>query len=254
MTRQSNASRERSIDHPHDQMNFELASERLRTIVDTLASGEPLADIGTDHALIPIAAVLLADAPRAIGIDRAAEALEGGAEHVAEYGMERRVDLRLGEGLSPLVEEDEVRTVVMSGVGAKTMLDVMETSRLEQLGVERLVLQPNRSEIVARREILQRPDWVLSDESLVEENDYFYVVFTVDLEPGTPGVDLDDIALEDQLLGRWSDDNKKSRRYAAYLARLLSDHLQGSDMDRMPEHVRRRLNERLQLFREASGA
>ncbi|MGM0557073.1 MAG: tRNA (adenine(22)-N(1))-methyltransferase [Myxococcota bacterium] len=236
-------------------MPFELTSQRLRTALYATISGHPLADIGTDHALLPIAAVMTGRVPSAIGIDRAAKALGGGRARVEEYGVGDSVELRLGDGLEPLRSDDEVATVVMAGVGAAGLIRAMQTPRLIELGVRRLVLQPNKSEIDARQAIYETSGWRLRDEQLVEENDYFYVVFSVDIDPTAEGLALDDVPLEAQLLGTHLQraPAEQFRRYAESLLEMLEAHLQRADLSRMPESVRRRLERRLAIFERAAS-
>ena len=235
-------------------MNTRLPSERLRELLRHVREDRPMADIGTDHALLPIAAVETEHVPRAIGIDRAPRALDGGRENLERRPTDR-VELRLGNGLAPLMADDEVATVVMAGVGAETLLDVMNTARLLELGVERLVLQPNQSEIDARRAILTRPCWRLADETLVEENGRFYVVFRVDLDPSSEPRNLDEISIEDQLLGPFlrRAPDELFRAYAAELAALLEPHLASADTEKMPPDIRERLHRRLRIFRDAAN-
>lgn len=213
-----------------------------------------MADIGTDHALLPIAAVQTGHVPRAIGVDRAPKALAVGRANLAKRRLDA-VDLRLGEGLEPLASNDEIATVVMAGVGAETLLDVMDTARLAELGVERLVLQPNQSEIDARRAIFERSGWRLTDETLVEESGRYYVIFRVEVDPSHRARDLDEISLEDQLLGPFLRQRGGAlfRAYAAELADLLEPHLAKADSDKMPTDVRERLERRLEAFRRAAG-
>jgi tRNA (adenine22-N1)-methyltransferase len=236
-------------------MSFELTSERLRTALAAAIPGEPLADIGTDHALLPVAAVKTGRVPHAIGIDRAPKALEGGRSHVEEHGVGTLVDLRLGEGLQPLRSADAVATVVMAGVGASSLIRALHPPHLAELDVRRLVLQPNKSEIDARQAIFRTAGWRLVDEQLVEDNDYFYVVFTVDLDTGAEGLALEGVPLEHQLLGTHLQDapTEQFQRYATSLCEMLEAHLRRADVSRMPDRVRRRLQTRLDIFARAAG-
>lgn len=233
-------------------MTFDLISQRLREVLQATIDGEPLADIGTDHALLPIAAVASGRVPSGIGIDRAPNALAAGRQNVEESDLADRIDLRLGEGLDPLTPADALSTIVMAGVGARTLLDVMDTERLGELGVSRLVLQPNQSEIDARRAIFTRSGWRLADETLVEDDGRFYVVFHVDLDPAHRARELADIPAEEQLLGSHlrRRGGELFRAYAAELAKLLEPHL--VDVEHMPTNVRERLEKRLEVFRRAA--
>lgn len=233
--------------------NF-LRSPRLHTLVENVLPGETVADIGTDHALVPIAAVHSRRSPRAIGVDRAASALDAGRRKVEHFSLLDKISLRRGNGLAPLTPRDRVATVVMAGVGARTIIDAMRPDRLTALGAQRIVLQPNRSEISLREHIFCTPGWRLHDESLVEENGYFYVVFSVSLEPLAPAISLEDIALEDRLLGpHVRDRSPLLPPYAARMAELLVPHIAANEAH-MPDHVLSRLQKRLAVFERAALA
>jgi tRNA A22 N-methylase len=235
-------------------------SRRLQTLLDATLPDAPMADIGTDHALVPVAAVRSGRVPRAIGIDRAAEPLCGARRRVRDADLAGRIDLRLGEGLEPLRPDDGVRTVVVAGLGARVVGSALfgEEGRLDALGVERLVLQPLRSARSARATLLDRPDWQIVDERLVEEGGYFYVTFVVDRmreaifdgaeEPG----DWDET---ERLVGRHLRRRGGAAlgRYLELLAGLLERRLRSADLEAMPDEVRERLQRRLDIYRTEAG-
>ncbi len=136
----------------------------MQAVVTFVPSVVPLADIGCDHAVMACAAVVQRGVSRAIGIDKRPGALAQGQRTIARAGLKDRVELRLGDGLSPL-QAGEVATVVAAGMGGRTILDILEPERLRVLGIGTLVLQPNRDEVRVRR-MLCTSGWRLADESL----------------------------------------------------------------------------------------
>jgi tRNA (adenine22-N1)-methyltransferase len=165
-----------------------------------------MADIATDHALLPIALVRGGRVPRAIAIDIAAEPLRGAAKNVQDAGLERSVELRRGDGLAPL-SDGEVASIVIAGVGGVLCSRMLEAGIPE--GVERLVLQVN-AQRPRLRATLQRIGWPLVDEWMDQSDGRYFV--TMVAEPGEPpSLDAADLEFGPHL---------RARRSATYLEYL----------------------------------
>ena len=78
-------------------------SERLQVIADEVAQGESVADIGTDHGLLPIYLTRTGKSPRVVLSDISAKALKKALADCEEYEPGRTFDLREGYGLEVLV-------------------------------------------------------------------------------------------------------------------------------------------------------
>ena len=77
-------------------------STRLQAVADFVTAGYKLADIGTDHAYIPIALVEQNRIPGAIAMDINEGPLQRAGEHIAENKMEKKIEIRLSNGFSAL--------------------------------------------------------------------------------------------------------------------------------------------------------
>lgn len=149
-------------------------SARLEAILGLLSPCECLVDVGTDHALVPLAAVARGIAGRAIAIDRKAAPLAGAEANRAAAGLGARVDLRLGDGLTPLAA-GEADALAMAGIGGRLAVRILEAHPDRVTGFKQLVLQPNQ-EAEALRVWARRHGWHLVAETLVEERGLFFPV------------------------------------------------------------------------------
>ena len=113
---------------------------RLAGVAELAVPGRPLADIGTDHALVPAALVLEGTVPRALACDRAADPLARARVTIDRLGLAERIALRQGEGLAPIEDEDDVATVVIAGVGAQTMVAILAADPRRVRRLARVVL------------------------------------------------------------------------------------------------------------------
>lgn len=151
-------------------------SKRLRTIADYITPGSRLADIGSDHALLPIYMLQSGRAPAAIAGELNPGPLQAARKAAAGAGLTGSLSVRQGDGLAVL-EPGEADTVTIAGMGGSLMSGILESGRaagrLE--GVSELVLQPNIGED-AVRSWLAAHDWYLAGESIVEEDGKTYEV------------------------------------------------------------------------------
>lgn len=153
-------------------------SRRLSAVADCVLPGEPLADIGTDHALLPVALVQRGAIPRAIAGDVREGPAQAAQRQVSEAGLAGRIDVRVGDGLAVL-RPGEAVTVAIAGMGGGTIVDILSSGGEALEGVRRLVLQPNVGERLVRSWLLEH-GWKLTAETLLEEDGILYEVLVAD--------------------------------------------------------------------------
>ena len=83
-----------------------------------------LADIGTDHAYIPVYALQNDLAETVVASDINEGPLNNAAKTVKQYGFEDRVVLRLSDGLEN-IEETEADAVVIAGMGGELIAKII---------------------------------------------------------------------------------------------------------------------------------
>ncbi|GGD71323.1 tRNA (adenine(22)-N(1))-methyltransferase [Paenibacillus nasutitermitis] len=151
-------------------------SKRLQTIADFVRAGARAADIGSDHALLPVYLVQSGKCPTAIAGELNIGPFQAARKGAAEAGLTALIDVRQGDGLSVL-SPGEADTVILAGMGGSLMTDILEAGwaagRLN--GVSELVLQPNVGEDHVRRWLVSR-DYVLQEETIIEEDGRIYEV------------------------------------------------------------------------------
>ena len=78
-------------------------SKRLQTVVSLVTPGKTFADIGTDHAFVPIELVKSGRCPKGLACDVRPGPLSGAEEHIRQSGLSDRIGTRLGDGLPALL-------------------------------------------------------------------------------------------------------------------------------------------------------
>ena len=195
---------------------------RLQAVADYIPPGKTVADVGTDHALLPVYLVSRGVAPRVIAVEKAPGPLEAARRAVAESGLGGRVEVRAGDGLQPLAP-GEAEVLVLSGMGGRTIAAILAAGPTVVQSAQTVVVQPQEPAAPARRWLITH-GWFLADEQLVEDAGRIYTVIRARPGPAEP---VDEVLLEvgpvlaarkHPLLGRYLDGI--IRRYEAVLAGL----------------------------------
>ena len=137
-----------------------------------------LADIGTDHAYLPIAAVQHEVCKSAIACDLHPGPLKIAVKNIRYAGLHERIETRLGDGLMPL-SPSECDCIVVAGMGGMRIWSIVLEGMAQAQAAKRLILQPQH-DIVLLRKNLHSAGFEIEDEQLAREvvsgKEHFYVV------------------------------------------------------------------------------
>lgn len=190
---------------------------RLRAVADQVAPGSRLADVGTDHAYLPVRLLMDGTINGAIAADLREWPLARARETARRFGVEDRLSFRLCDGLRGIVPE-EVDTVAIAGMGGETIAGILAQAPWTKQGT-RLLLQPMTS-FLDLRSWLQQNGYVIESERIAQEGARLYAVLQVhggQMEPLSPG---------ELWAGRQSDDPLRGA-YLAYMEEKLTRALAG---------------------------
>lgn len=148
---------------------------RLQAIAEFIPPGSVVADIGTDHGYLPVYLLQEQICHHAVAADVNEAPLEQARETVAAFNCLKKIDLRLGNGLQVLQEEDNIDTVVIAGLGGHTIASILDEGRSRLKRVKRLILQP-MNEAGYLRLYLAENGFALVQETLVMEGRRLYEI------------------------------------------------------------------------------
>jgi tRNA (adenine22-N1)-methyltransferase len=151
-------------------------SKRLQLIADRVPSQSRLADIGSDHALLPSYLVQKEIVTFAIAGEVNPGPLEAATKQVREAALSDKIQVRGGNGLEVLTP-GEVDAITIAGMGGSLIAMILEEGKEKLDGVSKLILQPNVGEEQVRR-WLDSHHWLLESETIVEEDGKIYEILT----------------------------------------------------------------------------
>ncbi|MBC7324419.1 MAG: SAM-dependent methyltransferase, partial [Moorella sp. (in: Bacteria)] len=115
--------------------------KRLAAIAEFVPPGKVAADIGTDHAYLPVYLVQTGRSPRVIATELNEKPWMRARFWVSSFHLEDKIEVRLGAGLQVL-SPGEVQVVVVAGMGQNTIRELLAATPAVLYRLERLILQP----------------------------------------------------------------------------------------------------------------
>lgn len=147
-------------------------SKRLLAVAKLVTPGRKVADIGCDHGYVSIYLAAVKKCPKVIAMDVKEGPLSHARTNIQKYGLKNVIDVRLSDGTEAL-EKDEADTLLISGMGGRLMIRILQEG-LARLGFfEELILQP-QTEVDAVRKFLRENEYIIVDEDFVTEDGKYY--------------------------------------------------------------------------------
>lgn len=152
-----------------------MLSYRMKQIAECVTAGNRLADIGTDHAWIPIYLVEQGVVPRAYALDVGEGPLKRAKENVNKHGLSKSIDCRLSDGFDKL-SDSEVDSIIIAGMGGALIARILERARDTFAGNKELILQP-QSECYKVRKVLHQLQYQIVEERFfIDDGKYYNVI------------------------------------------------------------------------------
>jgi tRNA (adenine22-N1)-methyltransferase len=156
--------------------------KRLAAIAAMVPAGSRLADIGTDHAYLPVHLVSQGVVAFAVAADVHRGPCRSALETVRRHNLTDRIALRCGDGLAVLTP-GEVDTAVIAGMGGPSIIAIRSAQPAVTASLGRLILQPMLAAAAVRRWLVAN-GWRLVDEELVIDDGRPYEIIVA--EPAAP--------------------------------------------------------------------
>ncbi|WDF81498.1 class I SAM-dependent methyltransferase [Lacticaseibacillus pabuli] len=161
-------------------------SKRLQAIADFVDTGDRVADIGTDHAFLPIALVQSGKCDYVLASDIGAGPLAIAKQNIADHGLSDKIEVRQGDGLEGIKASDDLDTVVIAGMGGELICKIMNNGQHHLDGSENLILSPHRDVDQVRQWLADNEFGILDEAILTDEGHSYEIIVAGRTKPEVP--------------------------------------------------------------------
>lgn len=149
-------------------------SERLKCVAGLVNKGARVADIGTDHAYLPIYLVQNEISNKVYACDVRKEPLRRAKLHIDEYGLSDKITTQLCDGLKG-INKGDVDTVTICGMGGKLMKNILKAG-IDKLGDNTQLVLSAQSELRDfRKYLIEAGIYIKSEHMLLEDGKYYFI-------------------------------------------------------------------------------
>ena len=153
-----------------------MVSNRLKSLAKYFDKDDKVIDIGCDHALLDIYLVEEGILKSMIVSDIHEKALKQGIDNIKLHKLDKKIETRLGNGLEVLNSSDDINTILISGMGTSTIINIIENSYFKN--INKLVIQSNNDHEILRNEIVNKGFKIITEDILEDSNKtYINIVF-----------------------------------------------------------------------------
>ena len=168
-------------------MNIPL-SKRLLTCAGFVKPGDRIADIGCDHGYLSIYLLKNNIAVSAIAADINEMPLQSARRNAQRFGLDDKISFYLSDGVKSIPREFD--TLICAGMGADTMVSILEAAPWLENKQYRLILQC-QSKTHLLRQYLSDHGFSIQKETVLRDVRFLYTVMEVHYAPEekrlTPG-------------------------------------------------------------------
>lgn len=158
-------------------------SDRLLACCGFVAPGERVADIGCDHGYLAIHLLQTGKARSVIAADINEGPLLSAVRNAEKYGVRDRIEFYLSDGAKKIPRDFD--TMVCAGMGADTMISILEAAPWLRDAKYRLVLQCQSKTPMLRR-YLSETGFRIYEETVLRDGRFLYTVMEVSWRPEYP--------------------------------------------------------------------
>ncbi len=158
-------------------MNDVKLSKRLSTAASYVRSGAFVADIGTDHAYLPIYLVSSGKVEAALASDVNSGPIKTAQENIARHSLQEKIFTQIANGLDG-IEKYAPTDIVICGMGGELIAKILDESEYVKNGNVRLVLQPMTS-VYELREYLSNGFSTIAENVVCEDGKIYQIICAI---------------------------------------------------------------------------
>lgn len=154
-------------------------SKRLAAVAAYVPKNSRLADVGSDHAYLPLFLVEKGHIDFAVAGEVVQGPYQSALANVTQASKQEQIQVRLANGLAAIDSSDQIDTITIAGMGGRLIADILSAGMDKLANVQRLILQPNNREDELRIWLEENGFQIVAEEMVVE-NQKFYEILVVE--------------------------------------------------------------------------
>ena len=158
-------------------------SDRLLACCDFVHPGDRIADVGCDHGYLSIHLLTKGIASFAIASDLREGPLQSARDNAAKFGVHDKIEFYLSDGVQSIPRDFD--TLVCAGMGAHTMISILEAAPWLRDSRYRMILQC-QIKTPMLRQYLTEQGWHIQQEAVLRDGKFLYTVMEVVFDPAAP--------------------------------------------------------------------
>jgi len=149
-----------------------MNSQRILAIASLIDKNDSIIDVGCDHAYLDIYLIKNKLCIKALASDIAEGALKQAKNNIKKYNLGNKIQTILSNGLDN-IDVVNYNTIVISGMGTKTILDILSNSKVEN--IDKFIIQSNNN-LEDLRMAMNKRGYKIKEEIIVLENNKYYTI------------------------------------------------------------------------------
>lgn len=150
-------------------------SKRLEEISSLVPLKARVVDIGCDHGLLDIYLYQNGIVSKIIASDINENALSNAKENIKNNNLEDIIETRLGSGIEVINLNDKIDTIIISGMGAYTIVEILKNNPEILSTISTIIIQSNTKNYYLRKEITKM-NYLIEEEKIVKDNNKYYTI------------------------------------------------------------------------------
>ena len=196
-------------------------SSRLAACAALVRPGDRVADVGCDHGYLSIHLLQKGIAGHVYASDVREGPLSSARRNAANYGLSGKIDFFLCDGVQGLPRDFDV--LICAGMGADTMISILEAAPWLQGGRYRLIFQC-QSKAPSLRKYFSETGWEIAQETALRDGRFLYTVMEVLWNPTAPRLTPGQCYFSPALAQCNAPEAAEYRRWVLDLLRLAAEH------------------------------
>ena len=148
---------------------------RLEEIINLVEDNSIVADIGTDHGIVPYELIKSNKAKKVIASDISEKSLDKLREKLDYLDEPEKIILNVSDGLDNL-NEYQVDTIIISGMGGNLIVDILNKNIDVAKSANCLILGANNSLSVLRKFLHDNSFEIIEEVDLFENDKYYQII------------------------------------------------------------------------------